>query len=164
MDYYEKNIFGNPELPPIAKFVIFSETPRNPQPQNKIKSAVSNYVGRQRYYDFVEEWLDNPWIRVVMFGLENLGPYMIPSRINGVSLCKIPLVSGNGNVYREAKLIILMANSTIANPKPIIERALIDAVDGASYNAFILSSLNYPWIKVVVTGINNIGFRPYRMR
>lgn len=161
MDYYEKDLLpGNPGTPPVAKFAIFSETGRNPKPQYNVQLSVNQYVGNHEYYDFVEEWLDNPWVRVVLFGLEHLDPYF--ENFWGVRKYEVTLI--DGNIYRGAKLIILWADSAIENPKPIIENALINAVHGASYNAFILSSLNFPWMKVVITGINNLNFGEYNGR
>jgi hypothetical protein len=159
MQFYESEpLLRNAAGQPIARFAIFSETPRNPKPQYNVQQAVNQYVGNHEYYDFVEEWLDNPWLRVVLFGLEYIENRFTP--FYGVK--KYEQTLKVGDIYTGAKLIILWADSAIENPKPIIENALINAVHGASYNAFILSSLNFPWMKVVITGINNLDFEDYR--
>ena len=75
MDFCEFNLIpGAGEQPPLAKIAVFSETGMNPKPQYNVQSAVNQYVGAHEYYDFIEEWLDNPWVRVVLFGLEYLEP------------------------------------------------------------------------------------------
>lgn len=158
MKIYEKEIKREDSGASIAKFVIFSETPSNMQPQDNVQAAVGRYVKSQRYYDFVEEWLDNPWLRVVFLGLENIPfkPYY--------GLKKFEQTLVRGNIYTESKLIILWDDTGSKNPKPIIEGAIVNIVNGASYNAFVLSSLNNPWIKVVITGIDNLKFKPFNMR
>jgi len=157
MQFYESDPLLNAEGVPVARFAIFSETPRNPKPQYNVQLAVNQYVGNHEYYDFVEEWLDNPWIRMIFWGLENIDyvPYQ-----GGIQRRDFELIEGDG-MFTGANLIILKADEGIENPKPMIESALIDAVNGASYNAFILSSLNYPWIKIAITGINNLNFANY---
>ena len=158
MQFYESEpLLRNAAGQPIARFAIFSETGRNPKPQYNVQISVNQYVGNHGYYDFVEEWLDNPWVRVVLFGLEHLEPYF--ENFWGVRKYEVTLIGGD--IYRGAKLIILWADSAIENPKPIIENALINAVHGASYNAFIISSLDFPWMKIVITGIDNLDFDDY---
>jgi hypothetical protein len=34
--------------------------------------AVSEYVQQTMYNEFVEIFLDNPWIRVIIFGINNI--------------------------------------------------------------------------------------------
>lgn len=162
MQFYESEpLLRNAAGQPIARFAIFSETPRNPKPQYNVQRSVNQYVGNHGYYDFVEEWLDNPWVRVVLFGLEYLENQFTP--FYGVKKYEQTLIEDNieGNIYARAKLIILWADSAIENPKPVIEEALINAVQGASYNAFIISSLDFPWMKIVITGINDLNFDEY---
>lgn len=158
MDFCEFNLIpGAGEQPPLAKIAVFSETGMNPKPQYNVQSAVNQYVGAHGYYDFIEEWLDNPWVRVVLFGLEYLEPSF--GDFFGVRYFKADLVAGDP--YLGAKLIILWEQTGSENPKPIIENALNHAIEGGTYNAFVLSTLDYPWIRVVITGINNLPFIPY---
>lgn len=40
-------------------------------------AVVSKYVDDKMYNEFIEEPLDNPWVRVIIFGINNLSfnPY-----------------------------------------------------------------------------------------
>lgn len=152
MKIYESCPLGNFAGDPVPQLVIFSETPRNPQPQFAVQSAVNDFVGNRNYYDFVEEWLDNPWDRVVFFGLERLFPYFTPY----YGVMKFGFNLKPGDVYRRADLYILKADITIENPIPWIEGAQSRLLKKTPYNAFVLSTLNYPWIKLIITGLNNI--------
>lgn len=43
-----------------------------PSPKNYMDAAVSEYVQHDPYNEFIEIFLDNPWIRVLIFGINEL--------------------------------------------------------------------------------------------
>lgn len=43
-----------------------------PNPKNYMDAAVSEYVQHDPYNEFIEIFLDNPWIRVLIFGINEL--------------------------------------------------------------------------------------------
>lgn len=143
----------------VGEFAIISETGRNPNPQYNVQRAVNQYVGNDDYNDFVEEWLDNPWTRLVVKGFNEID-FQPMQELNGqVEKHEIPLVPGNR--FTRSKIVFLFADPTIENPRPIMESAVQHVIEGSLYNAFIDSHLDNPWIRIVVVGINNLPFEPY---
>lgn len=43
-----------------------------PNPKNYMDAAVSEYVQHDPFNEFIEVFLDNPWIRVLIFGINEL--------------------------------------------------------------------------------------------
>ena len=44
-------------------------------PKLYMDNAVSEYVNNTMYNEFVEIFLDNPWIRVIIFGINNINEW-----------------------------------------------------------------------------------------
>lgn len=44
-------------------------------PKLYMDNVVSEYVGQSMYNEFVEIFLDNPWIRVIIFGINNINQW-----------------------------------------------------------------------------------------
>lgn len=44
-------------------------------PKYYMDCVVSEYVQQTMYYEFVEIFLDNPWIRVIIFGINNINDW-----------------------------------------------------------------------------------------
>lgn len=54
-----------------GKLVIFTYVGQD-DPVEKLDIAVSKYVGSRAYMQFVDIHMDNPWIRVVIFGTDQM--------------------------------------------------------------------------------------------
>ena len=44
-------------------------------PKLYMDNVVSEYVGQSMYNEFVEIFLDNPWIRIIIFGINNINEW-----------------------------------------------------------------------------------------
>lgn len=56
----------------VGKVAILRGGLNTENPTALMDSAVSKYVGRTGYNEFVEIYLDNPWVRVVVIGINDL--------------------------------------------------------------------------------------------
>ena len=56
----------------VGKVAIFRGGLNTDNPTAILDSAVSKYVGNDGYNEFVEIFLDNPWVRVVVIGINEL--------------------------------------------------------------------------------------------
>lgn len=56
----------------IGKLAVLIGGLRSEQPIMFMDAAVSNYVGRTGYSEFIEIHMDNPWVRVILTDLNNL--------------------------------------------------------------------------------------------
>lgn len=132
-----------------AEMALLLASPLNPNPKKDIEKALNDYVASDDYCDFVEEWLDNPWLRLVIKGIENLS-YSFNKRTN--------IASWMNEWRTESGLIrmgIFYANPSVSNPQILLDNRIIDFVGGNAYNAFVASGENNPWVKIALVGINN---------
>jgi hypothetical protein len=56
----------------VGKVAILRGGLNTSNPTAILNEAVSNYVGNKGYNEFVEIHLDNPWVRVVISGINEL--------------------------------------------------------------------------------------------
>ncbi|MDX9694160.1 MAG: hypothetical protein RBT49_00050 [Bacteroidales bacterium] len=56
----------------VGKVVILRGGLNTDNPTPILNDAVSKYVGRKGYNEFVEIHLDNPWVRVVIGGINEI--------------------------------------------------------------------------------------------
>ena len=54
------------------KMAILRGGLRSDNPTEVMNAAVYNYVGSTPYNEFVESFLDNPWVRVIVSGINEL--------------------------------------------------------------------------------------------
>lgn len=55
----------------------------------------------------------------------------------------------------DGKLAIIIGGLNSDKPKEYLDKVVEKYVSGKTYNEFIDSHLNNPWIRVVITGIND---------
>ena len=55
-----------------VKIAILRGGLKSGNPTAALNEAVDEYVGAQSYNEFVEAHLDNPWVRVVLSGIDEL--------------------------------------------------------------------------------------------
>ncbi len=75
VDIYEQTLFvkddqGNDKE--IGKMAIFKGGIGASNPKSVMDKSVKHYVGQESYNQFVEINLDNPWVRVVIKGINEL--------------------------------------------------------------------------------------------
>ena len=44
----------------------------NDDPSSYMDSVVSEFVGEEMYNEFIEEFQDNPWVRIIIFDFNNI--------------------------------------------------------------------------------------------
>ncbi len=139
-----------------GSIVIFSEDPRNRNPRPNVLQAVATEVGDAPYMEFIEDWLDNPWVSVVLKNIDitDLDFHHIEGFNGNVDDAVIDLHNEGDETV--GQLHFLFVNPDIQNPSPLMETALLSVVRNRSYNAFVDSHLDNPWIKIVIFGLNNL--------
>ena len=63
------HIFNNVNGGGLAELKIFIADPLNRDPNAQIEEAVQQFVHGRLYNDYIEEWLDDPWLRLVICGI-----------------------------------------------------------------------------------------------
>lgn len=142
------HIFQHVNNGQFAEMKIFIADPRNRNPQSEVENAVQYFVNGRLYNDYVEEWLDDPWLRLVICGIGSL-TYNYNQQ-NGVASFYENLPGGG--------IYILFAHPNIGNPKPVLDNAVMQLTEGRSYNAFVEHTRNNPYVRIVILGINNLPY------
>lgn len=66
-----------------------------------------------------------------------------------------------GKRVRKGHIAILVGGFDKANPKRYMDKVVNEYAGENSYNEFIESFLDNPWVRVVTIGINEIEFKQY---
>ena len=69
---YPDVVFRCQELDNGAFVCIMRGGLTNDDPSSYMDSVVSEFVGEELYNEFIEEFLDNPWVRIVIFDFNNI--------------------------------------------------------------------------------------------
>lgn len=56
----------------VGKVAVLRGGLSTDNPTDLLNTAVSKYVGYKGYNEFVEIYLDNPWVRVILSGINEL--------------------------------------------------------------------------------------------
>ncbi len=59
------------------------------------------------------------------------------------------------------KVAILRGGLNTDNPNPIMNAAVSKYVGNTGYNEFVEIYLDNPWVRVVVSGINELEYKPF---
>ena len=143
------HIFNNVNGGGLAELKIFIADPLNRDPNAQIEEAVQQFVHGRLYNDYIEEWLDDPWLRLVICGIGFL--VYNYNQQNGVASFHEAL-PGNGHIY------VLFAHPKIKNPKLVLDNVVDGITNGLSYNAFVEHTRNNPYVRIVILGINNLPY------
>jgi hypothetical protein len=123
----------------------------NQNPKDALDEAISTYVGDNEYYELVDDYLDNPWTRVIAKEIfENFVPENI--NIEGRAFDKYTL-------HNDGKTEVIYFNYSEGNderPHPIMELAKTHFSKGRGYNAYIHSDLTDQWSRLMIFGINDM--------
>lgn len=60
------------ELENGACAVILRGGFQSPNPKAYMDNVVSELVGKELYNEFIEKFLDNPWVRIIIFDFNNI--------------------------------------------------------------------------------------------
>lgn len=161
MQFFYRQFLGyNQEPGHMVDFAIFSESPYVQNPTPLINNAIQGLINQPQiqdavYYEFVEEWLDDPWLRLIIRGINTLHYNPLPNN-NAVGHYAEQWNNPFTGVFSE--LHILYIPPQTPNPKQVLDDAVMDVVQGRSYNGFVDSSLRNPYVRVVIVGLNNIAW------
>ena len=102
----------------------------------------------QGAYTFVEEHLDNPWLRVLVWGVENVSLYSRHGFNNGLEYEEF--------VRNDNNLIIIRGGFETPNPKSYMDAIVMELVQNRGYNQFIEATLTNPYYRILLFNINEL--------
>lgn len=120
-------------------------------PEAYLIEASKYLMGDTKYNEYVEEYLDNPWVRVLITSIEEF----TAEERKGYSLYykDLPGVSG---VDGPCQISILVGGFGKVNPNAFMDYMVFDYIGERGHNTFIDPSMKNPWVRVIITGINNL--------
>jgi hypothetical protein len=63
---------------------------------------------------------------------------------------------------KTAKVTILRGGLNTDNPSAIMNEAVSKYVGNQGYNQFVEIPLNNPWVRVIISGINDLEYKPFK--
>lgn len=99
-------------------------------------------------YTFVEEHLDNPWLRVLVWGVENVNLFSRHVFNNGLKYEEF--------VRNDDNLIIIRGGFDAPNPKRYMDAIVMELVQNRGYNQFIEATLTNPYYRILLFNINEL--------
>ena len=122
-------------------------------PESYLIKASEDLMDGTPYSQYVEEFLDNPWTRVLItskdgFSVEKRKGYVVYSQ----ELPGRPMLSGS------CRISILVGGLGRVNPNSYMNAMVDDFIGTEGHNTYIESSLKNPWVRVVITGINELNY------
>lgn len=144
--------YGRKDRIAILRCGIYVENPKA-----IMDVAVCKYVVNEPYNEFIEIHLDNPWIRVIIRGINELyyQPFK-PSVFNNVEMFEHDLINTKGTVT------IFRGGLDSEKPIAYMNAVVIEYVGQRGYNEFVEIHLDNPWVRVVITEINSLEYEPFK--
>lgn len=122
-------------------------------PESYLRKASEYLMDGTPCSQYVEEYLDNPWTRVLItskdgFSVEEREGYVVYSQ-------ELP----GRPVFSEAcRISILVGGLGRVNPNSYMNAMVDNFIGTTGHNTYIDSSLKNPWVRVVITGINELDY------
>lgn len=104
-------------------------------------------------YTFVEEHLDNPWLRLLVWGVENVDLYSRHRLHYGLEYDEF--------VRDDENLIIIKGGFNAPNPKSYMDAIVMELVQNRGYNQFIEATLTNPYYRILLFNINDLEEREF---
>lgn len=122
-------------------------------PESYLRKASEYLMDGTPCSQYVEEYLDNPWTRVLItskdgFSVEEREGYVVYSQ-------ELP---GRPVLSEACRISILVGGLGRVNPNSYMNAMVDNFIGTTGHNTYIDSSLKNPWVRVVITGINELDY------
>lgn len=133
---------------------------KNTNPKATLDTAVSTYVGNEGYNEYINIELDNLWLRLIVKNINELNYLKCENpHFQDVDVFDQRLPRDNRNP--NSRLAILRGGLTSERPIGYMNSAVFEYTGGSLHNEFIESTLDNPWIRIILFDINNIEYQPF---
>ena len=133
----------------ISSFYIFRGFLSESDPREDMNKAIESIVGDVYYADFIEHFLDNPWCRVVITNPDLLRSNSSEDKTHNYSVF-------TKDVTSLVRIFILFGGDNLLSPWDDMTSIVADKYGNQLHQEFIESSLENPWDRVIIMGINDI--------
>lgn len=126
-------------------------------PKAIMDDVVFKYVANEPYNEFIEIHLDNPWIRIIIQGINELYYKSFkPSIFKNVEMFQQDLIKTRSSVA------IFRGGLDSEKPIAYMNDVVSEYVGQKGYNEFVEIHLDNPWVRVVFTDINSLEYEPFK--
>ena len=133
----------------FCSLYIFRGFLSEPDPKEDMDEAIVQVVGDVEYSDFIEHFLDNPWCRVVITNIDMLHSEVRDDKSGLYSVFTREVTS-------QFRIIILFGGDNLLSPWNDMAIIVDNEIGHELHWEFIESSLENPWDRVIIVGINEI--------
>ena len=142
------------------KIAIIKCSDKIENPKSTLDFAVSNFVESDGYNEFVEVFKENPWVRIVVSGINELQFNNIFLNENPDVDCyefNLPTLAG----FETSRFGILRGGLQENKPLEYMNNIVRKYAGETPSNHFMEIFMDNPWVRLVVFGIDNLDFTPY---
>ena len=122
-------------------------------PEAYLIEASEYLMDGDKHNEYVEEYLDNPWVRVLITSID----YFKPEETVGYSSYYKALPGAPG-VDGPCGVSILVGGLGRVNPNSYMDNMVFDYIGNRGHNTYIDHTMKNPWVRVIVTGINQLHY------
>jgi hypothetical protein len=131
----------------VAIFIYKGEK----NPLKTLAYAISRYVGYQPFTQFIDIEMDNPYVRVIVFGINEMKQEDF-REVEDVKIQESPIDLINGD---KGKVAIFMYQGE-DDPMDALDQAAHKYIENKSFMQFIDIEMDNPCVRVIVSGINKM--------
>ncbi len=147
-----------------GKVAILWGGTKSDEPKSYMELACDDYVKHADCNKYIDHRLSFPWLIVVIKGLSevNFERYTIDEYPNAkVYISRHPLLDKD-KVETIGEMAILVGGVGTNKPNEIVNSAVKKYISGGvKYNELIDKNLDNPWVRVIITNIDQIPFKNY---
>lgn len=120
-------------------------------PEAYLIEASKYLMDGDSYNEYVEEYLDNPWVRVLITSID----HFTSVEREGYSLYYKDL-PGDPGVDGPCRISILVGGFGKVNPNSYMDYMVYEYIGNNGHNTYIDPSMKNPWVRVIIVGLNNL--------
>ncbi len=142
---FEENILKNDNI--IGKISIIIGGLGRGNPKEFMDKVVLDYVGYRSYNEFIENTLDNPWVRIIIEGINEFD-YIKNEKYEIFEY----------TFQKKGKISVLRGGFKEGSPNEFMDKIVSDYIGYKAYNEYIESTFDNPWVRVIIEDINELNY------
>lgn len=140
-----------------GKLIVLRCNIKASNPKAKLDDAVSVIVDHKLHNQFIDINLNNPWKRLILFGINDLEYKEYDSTDS--EIYERDLFDELG--HKNAKLAIIRGGLRSDNPISYMEAAVHKYVKNNPYQEFTEIYLDNPWVRLILVDITEFNYKPF---
>lgn len=152
----------------LGKIVVLVTNSKTPYPNEVMRLAVSDVVGRELHNEMIDISLHRPFMRLIFMGDINRVHWQPYKQEKDCEYAEFDLY--NQEKKWIGKVVFLRGGLYSKKPNEFMSKIVVDYLNGldekgtkyTSYNEMVEIFLDNPWFRVVLLNIDKIAFEEFR--